>query len=311
MKIDFEIMRQPGFFKNLERERKKDMAYVTRHHGWKKISECPVCGDRQPETGAIKDTKHCMLCDCLYMTKIPKNFDWYEDNHYEATFLKPVEKRRDYRKERFGKERIALIKKYLGKPLSKATLLDVGCSTGFFLELAKDHFKEVEGIEINHKIAKQVQEKFGIKVYGSLPELHKRYSVITLFDVIEHVEQPLAFLIHLVENQLEEGGILFIITTNWRSLSFEALKEESNHYYPCEHFQFFSKATGFSVSLSLRMKLLLEETRGMDFFDILAYDRDVHKTQIRRTFLYKHLNDMQDALDNCGFSNSVRFIMKK
>lgn len=310
MKINFEIMRQPGFFTTIEKERKRHNTYVTKHHAWKKISECPVCSERRSKNGEIKDTKHCLHCDCLYMNHIPKNFDWYKDD-YEKSFIKPVEKKRDYRKERFGKERIAIIEQHLKKPLSKATLLDVGCATGFFLELAKDKFKTVEGLEINKKQAKQVEEKFGIKVHENLNEIMKKYSVITLFDVIEHIKQPLAFLKQLVSNHLEKGGILFIITPNWRSLSFSLLKEKSNHYYPCEHFQFFSKETGFSVSRFLRLELLMVETRGMDMFDILAFDRDINKTNIKNTFLYKHVNVMQNALDSYGYSNSVRFVMKK
>ena len=94
-------------------------------------------------------------------------------------------------------------------------LLDVGCSVGYFLLIAEKLGFEAYGMEASGEAVKIAKEKFGLNVvqalsFDELPEEFKGpYRVITAFEVLEHVEEPMKFLKSAFE-LLEEGGFLFI-----------------------------------------------------------------------------------------------------
>jgi SAM-dependent methyltransferase len=99
-------------------------------------------------------------------------------------------------------------------------LLDVGCSAGFFLKIAKDEGYEVFGIEVSEETGNYAQQKYGLDVFiGTLTDAgfpDKRFDVITLWDVIEHVHDPNLFLLE-VKRILKDDGILAIQSPNMDS----------------------------------------------------------------------------------------------
>lgn len=99
--------------------------------------------------------------------------------------------------------------------LPKGRLLDVGCSTGFFMLIARKLGYEVYGMEASGKTVKIAKDKFNLNViqalsFDELPEEFKNpYDIITAFEVLEHVHEPMKFLsdIYLL---LKEDGILIL-----------------------------------------------------------------------------------------------------
>ena len=98
---------------------------------------------------------------------------------------------------------------------AKGKILDVGCSFGFFLDVARARGWEVEGVEIGDYAAAQARDELGLQVRVGdvldleLPENH--YDVITLWNVIEHVDDPIANCTRF-HSALRKGG-LFVFTT--------------------------------------------------------------------------------------------------
>lgn len=82
----------------------------------------------------------------------------------------------------------------------KGKLLDVGCATGFFMLIAKKFGFEVYGMEASEQAVKIAKDKYRLNVvkalsFEELPEEFKNpYNVITAFEVLEHVYDPLKFL---------------------------------------------------------------------------------------------------------------------
>lgn len=100
--------------------------------------------------------------------------------------------------------------------LPKGRLLDIGCSTGFFMLIAKQFGFDVYGMEASEKAVEIAKSKFKLQVtkalsFNELPQEYKYpYDLITAFEVLEHVYDPLKFLIEIYEMLTEDG--IFILS---------------------------------------------------------------------------------------------------
>ncbi len=115
------------------------------------------------------------------------------------------------------RRRLQDLVRHLPPPSVPGTLLlDVGCGNGSFLRLAGLLGYEAEGCEPD-PLAVEAARACGQRVYrGTLPcpEIPPgRFEHVTACHVIEHVHDPLAFLIHCRE-ALRPGGRLWIQTPN-------------------------------------------------------------------------------------------------
>lgn len=309
--IDFKIMRPKGFFQQIYKINNMSIKAIGRN-GWIGRSFCPICGTEHTHKNKTLydingiESRVCNKCDCLWNDKVPKKRNLsFDDKAFEKELIVLNKEKDSYRKQRFMKERLTLI----NKSLNKVRLLDVGCYTGLFLEVAKKYCKEVEGVESTKRVAENTSKRIGVKVYSDIKAAKGLYDVITLFDVIEHIDEPVKFLENIMVN-LKSKGVFIIFTPNWQSLGFGYLKEKSNQYCPTDHLQFFSKKTVDYLTNELGMDLVLYETKGMDMFDIWAYERDIKGKQIALSELCK-VNEIQNFINTSGYANHMRIIWRK
>lgn len=105
----------------------------------------------------------------------------------------------------------------LGRYLPPGKLLDVGCSFGAFVKMARESNWDARGIDVSPQAIQYGAEKWGLPLsVADLqdPRLPVRYfDVITLLDVIEHQLDPVPFLQGVVR-LLRPGGYLLIETPN-------------------------------------------------------------------------------------------------
>ena len=96
-------------------------------------------------------------------------------------------------------------------------LLDIGCSSGLFLDAARAAGCEVAGAELSTDTAAFARNHFGLDVHaGDWREggyAEGSFDVITLFDVIEHLPDPLGEL-SAIRRLLKPGGLLLQSTPN-------------------------------------------------------------------------------------------------
>jgi SAM-dependent methyltransferase len=97
-------------------------------------------------------------------------------------------------------------------------LLDVGCGEGTFLRFAGRHY-DVRGIDLDERSVARAAETLGDRVArltleelaGSEPE--QAFDVATMFEVLEHVEDPIGALA-TVHRLLRPGGRLVLSVPN-------------------------------------------------------------------------------------------------
>jgi len=136
--------------------------------------------------------------------------DWYEKHKaYAVSELFEPKVFREYHKEFF--------KKFKTLPLG-SMVLDLGCGTGEFLNSLCKRGYRAWGVDFNKNSIDLAKRFFGLStVYAmnlndflTIPDLPE-FDVITLFEVIEHVDNPKE-LISNIQKILKPGGF-FVLST--------------------------------------------------------------------------------------------------
>jgi SAM-dependent methyltransferase len=121
-------------------------------------------------------------------------------------------------------------------------LLDVGCATGTFLQVAEGVF-DAEGVEPDPGTSEQARAAGRRVTTGTLAELAAAagFDVITMFHVIEHLDSPRAAL-ERVRALLRPGGIVVIETPTVDCAWFRLAPGHWRQLIP-DHYFFFSRPT--------------------------------------------------------------------
>jgi SAM-dependent methyltransferase len=121
-------------------------------------------------------------------------------------------------------------------------ILDFGCGAGFFLEEAQARGWDAVGSEFSER-ALQLLEAKGLQVLRaplSADSLDaESFDVITAFEVLEHVREPLDEA-RIMARGLRAGGLFYCTTPNWNAVNRRLLGPEwSVIGYP-EHLSYFT-----------------------------------------------------------------------
>ena len=148
------------------------------------------------------------------------------------------------------KKKLGLINSYAleestSKTSKEKNLLDVGCGTGDFLEIAQQNNWHVSGIEPNEK-ARNIANKKTNNVVFKTDQLLKfesnSFDVITLWHVLEHLpnleEQMATF-----KTLLKPNGTLIIAVPNYKSFDAIHYKQFWAAYDVPRHLWHFNKAS--------------------------------------------------------------------
>lgn len=175
------------------------------------LNTCNLC---KSEDIVLVDTDHniskCNHCGYIFDNPRPTfdeliNFYSKEDKY--DSWLKE-EKGRDVLWQR----RLRMVKKFK----KAGTLLDIGTGIGQFLYFARNDF-EVEGTEISESAIKVAKEKYNLNlIKGKIEDIDfrdRRFNVITLFHILEHVHDP-SSVIEKCYGLLSDEGVLIISAPN-------------------------------------------------------------------------------------------------
>jgi len=143
--------------------------------------------------------------------------------------------------------RLSAVARFLERPTGPGTrLLDVGAGYGFFRVAASELGWSHDGQDVSEFAARAGQSLFGLRTFvGSLHEFAaqaaERYDIVTLFDSLEHSDDPQS-LLSAVAGLLRPGGLAVVRTPNIRALEFEVFGRYY-HSLKLEHLHYFSPAS--------------------------------------------------------------------
>lgn len=150
--------------------------------------------------------------------------------------------------------------RYLPRPgKGGKRVLDVGCGSGVFLELAREYGWIVKGAEPD-PVAREVAAERGFEVRSSLAEWSGeagQFDAVTLGHVIEHVHDPLS-LLREIHALLRPGGMIFVETPNVDAIGHRLYGANWRGLEPPRHLVMFS-------SRSLRQVLRSAGFHGIRF----------------------------------------------
>ncbi len=204
--------------------------------------------------------------DLLKTIPVPENVsDYYKSENYIS--------HTDSNKSFFDKayqlvKKVSLSQKEsLIKKLNKGEglLLDIGSGTGDFLVYAKSKNWNVQGVEPGEK-ARQLSEKKGIIVNEFLQDVEEmQFDVITLWHVLEHVEDYDAYILE-IKKRLKPGGTLIVAVPNFKSNDALHYKEHWAAFDVPRHLWHFSKNSIERIFTPHHFKLIQTKPMWFDAF---------------------------------------------
>jgi len=111
-----------------------------------------------------------------------------------------------------NKKRVKKILLKCGKESGFTSLLDIGCGTGFILNIAKEHFTHVVGIDITPKMIEKINRTKNMDICiansEALPFENNSFNICTAYGFLHHL---LEFESTLMEayRVLKNGGMLY------------------------------------------------------------------------------------------------------
>ena len=135
-----------------------------------------------------------------------------------------------YQKQPFyhpqNQQRIKKILQQLQQQTGGKRLLDVGCGTGFIIDLASDYFENIVGVDANQQMLNCVQKKSHIELVlaeaEDLPFAGQSFDVVTCHGVLHHIFDLSPVLLE-IRRVIKPQGIVYIDESP-NAYCFDALK---------------------------------------------------------------------------------------
>lgn len=195
----------------------------------------------------IIECKNCSLVSLENPTKIYTNYDDSEYRKRHSPIIgKTLSPREMFDLEiKFQNSRINRIKKLLK---SDFRVLEIGSSTGHFLYGIHDMVKETTGIELNSEQARFSKNELGLNIHdqplGKAPLKQNYYDIIFMFQVFEHIPNPLEFL-EICKKYMKRTGMIYLEVPNIKDVLLYIYKipQFRDFYFRLPHVYYYSETT--------------------------------------------------------------------
>ena len=246
---------------------------------------CPTCGSTEETLELEKDHMRivrCRQCDLVFVNPT------FDETHYKQVYASQAYQdivrdlginSHEYRVNRFGTERVRMMGEHLAttKDTKGNRYLDVGCSTGFVVEAARDKGWDAIGIDLNPSAIEFGRSRgldlrtVALEDAGFAPG---SFDAVSLFDVLEHLLDPRRTLRACAE-LLAPGGILFLYVPNFDSASRLLMGANAHFIWPTHHLNYYTPTTIRDLMVRHALTPELIVTEGLDIEDYIWYRREV------------------------------------
>jgi len=209
-----------------------------------RTDRCYNCGS--PKIKTVKDQQgfvHLICKNCHLLRLHPNHIisakDFYTDDYFNGMMFQKTKGKIGYpesyssileshRMEQYKQYASQLRRLFKNNNLQQLRALDFGCGYGNFLKALKEQMNnmEVYGVEVNSEVCKKASDNLnGSPVYcvdlksddkNTVPRNY--FDIITLLDVIEHLDDPRAYLKTLAQCAKAKSYLL-LSTPNIESLN--------------------------------------------------------------------------------------------
>lgn len=221
---------------------------------------CPGCGEGQgaPFLSApdrfhgreqVYQLERCAMCTLVWLKDPPPPERMGE--HYGPDYDRSVAAAGDLPARWSGRVKV------IGQHRSGGALLDLGCSSGGFLQAMASPSWRLHGIEMSESVARRAESASGAQVFvGDIldaPYAPASFDVVTCFHVFEHLYEPRAVLKKVAE-WLKPGGLFYLMVPNIDSAGAKVFK---TYWYALElprHLSHFSPKSLSAMAKSVGLE---------------------------------------------------------
>jgi 2-polyprenyl-3-methyl-5-hydroxy-6-metoxy-1,4-benzoquinol methylase len=230
------------------------------------ILSCPLCGSNEINFFSQKRGYKlyiCASCKLVFISPTPASLEVYDDSYFSGADKGFGYVDYDTDKEPMSPVFHGYLDLVSSFGIKKGNLLDIGAATGFFMDIARKRGFTVTGVELSNYAAEKGRNKGLNIVTGDLKSarfLSGSFDIVTMFDVIEHVPDPIGFIAEATRI-LKKDGLLLINTPDAQSLWARMWGSRWQLIMPPEHIHYFSPENlgnylshnGYQVELSTKI----------------------------------------------------------
>lgn len=216
---------------------------------------CRICGSGESRLAASVGGSNYVRCSCCGVERMaeyptgPEVTEFYSRGYMTKKFNDlghHLHFTREYRAAYFAEKDLTFsdlrmdLREYSGK-----TLLDVGCANGQFLEYTGKFGIKALGVDISEEMVGEARKNGLNCEVADLFDIKGAYDLVTFWDVIEHVMDPVAVL-EKTRTLLKPGGEIVIQTPCTGTVS-ELFGDKWLYYLPVQHIHLFSQESLFAL----------------------------------------------------------------
>ena len=264
--------------------------------------KCIVCNSKAlTNLNDYKDhhLSRCKKCGFVFAKKIPsvKELEEHYKGYGRNDYLSPITIKR-------YNELLDTFEKY--RKTNK--ILDVGCGIGYFLEVARGRGWDVYGTEYTDEaiqicLSKGINMQKGI--LSSRNYQSEEFDVITSFEVIEHINNPVDELTNF-HKLLRKEGLVYLTTPNFNSLLRYRLKSEYNVICYLEHLSYYTPKTLNKLFTSVGFKTKKIQSTGISLTRLKT-----SKGVSKQSFISKESDDekIRGQIENKKYLKLLKYLI--
>ena len=267
------------------------------------------------ETNESHKVVECNGCGLKRLKDNPLTIEYYQSKEYREDYNETSEASNYI--EMHDNEQSPRLDQIGADQFRNKAVLDYGCGGGAFLDLISGLSSSTIGIEPFSGFHDSLKNR-GHKVYSSKEEAlgdnQNKIDTIVSFGVLEHIEDPLDYLVG-ARDLLKEGGKMFLETDNFDDI---LLKINPNNFekffYRTAHLWYFQEETLSKIARKAGFtKVTTYHRHNFDISNTISWSKESKPTGLNKLpFFDERINRAwKDFLESSGQADLVCVTLEK